>query len=216
LIFVVSGPSGCGKSTIVDHVLKHVRNIHFSVSHTTRPKRNSEREGKDYYFVSRKEFERMITQKKFVEWAVVHGNYYGTSKREVRIKGKKGDIILGIDVQGAEQIRKKFKKAVFIFILPPDFKELRRRLEKRREDSPEAVCRRLEVSKKEVRHYSSFEYVIVNDCLDQAVSELESIILSTRCRLEMRREEIKPILENFKKSGDGSGTVLETSPRREK
>lgn len=197
MLFVVTGPSGSGKSTIVHHVLSDLRNVQFSVSHTTRPKRNSEEDGREYYFVSDKEFERMIARKRFVEWAVVHGHYYGTSKKEVEDKRERKDVILDVDVQGAAQIRKKYKKAVFVFVLPPRFQELKRRLEERGADSPAVIRQRLRDAKKEIREYVHFGYIVVNDRLDKAVLELESIILSVRCRLEVRKKDIRPIVRSF-------------------
>lgn len=197
MLFIVTGPSGSGKSTIVRHVLSDLRNVQFSVSHTTRPKRDSEEDGRDYYFLSKKEFDSMIARKRFVEWAVVHGESYGTSKQEVEQKARTSDLVLDIDVQGAAQIRKKYKKAVFVFVLPPRFKELRRRLEERGEDSPAAIRNRLRDAKKEIREYVHFEYVVINDQLDRAVLELESIILSTRCRQQARRKDIRTIVRSF-------------------
>jgi guanylate kinase len=197
MLFVISGPSGCGKSTLVQRVLKDLKDIQFSVSHTTRKKRDSEVEGREYYFVSKKEFEGMIEEEKLAEWAIVHGSYYGTSKREIERKGAKGDLILDIDVQGAQKIKAKFKKAIFIFVVPPLFRELKRRLEKRGEDSPDAIKKRLEGAKKEIRYYPIFDYIVINDQIDQAVRELESIILSRRCRLDSRRKDITPILQSF-------------------
>lgn len=197
MLFVVTGPSGSGKSTIVHHVLSDLRNVQFSVSHTTRPKRNSEEDGREYYFVSDKEFERMIARKRFVEWAVVHGHYYGTSKKEVEEKRERKDVILDVDVQGAAQIRKKYKKAVFVFVLPPRFQELKHRLEERGADSPAVIRQRLRDAKKEIREYVHFGYIVVNDRLDKAVLELESVILSARCRLEVRKKDIRPIVRSF-------------------
>lgn len=197
MLFVITGPSGCGKSTLAGRVLEELDNIDFSVSYTTRKKRNSEEEGKDYYFVSEGEFKRMIEDIKLVEWAVVHGNYYGTSKRELEKKATKGDILLDIDVQGAHQIKEKLKKTVFIFIMPPLYLELKKRLEKRGEESPESINERLDVAKKEIRHYHHFDYIIINDLLEKAVEELKSIILSTRCRFDPCKKEIMLILRSF-------------------
>ena len=196
MIFVITGPSGCGKSTLVKHVLEMLDDVEFSVSHTTRTKRNGEVEGKDYYFVSKEEFEQMIRKGKLLEWALVHGQHYGTSKRELEKKSGK-DLLLDIDVQGAEQVKDRFKKAVFVFILPPVFKELRRRLEKRGDMNPAAIRKRLDTAKKEIRYYSMFDCLIINDKLEQAVEELKAIILSSRCRLEARQKEILPILRSF-------------------
>jgi len=197
MLIVVTGPSGCGKSTILRHVFKDLCRVRFSVSHTTRPRRPSEQEGREYYFVEKEEFDRMIARDRFLEWAEVHGYFYGTSKAEVAAKGKSADVILDIDVQGARQVRDRRPDAVFVFIMPPRAAELRRRLKERNEDSPEAVRRRLRNAKKEVREVGMFDYVVVNNKLDRAVLELEAIILSARCRTEQRMAEIKPILASF-------------------
>lgn len=197
MLFVITGPSGCGKSTLVRRILADMDNMDFSVSFTTRARRDSEEEARDYYFVSKEEFEQLIRENKLVEWAIVHGNYYGTSKREVEKKGAQKDLLLDIDVQGAQQIKGKFRKAVFIFIFPPEFQELKRRLEKRGGESLESIQGRLEEAKKEIRAYPDFEFVVVNDKLEKAVQELKAIILSTRCRLTERQKEIVPILRSF-------------------
>lgn len=197
MLFVISGPSGCGKSSLVRRILRKVRNVRFSVSHTTREPRNSEKEGRDYYFVSKAEFEAMIKKEKFLEWATIHGHYYGTSRKEVERKGTRADLVLDVDVQGARQIKAKVKKAVFIFILPPSFRELRRRLEERGEESAASIGKRLEVAKKDVRAHPQFDYIVVNDNLDQALKELEAVILSSRRRLDSRKKEILPILRTF-------------------
>lgn len=197
MLFVVSGPSGCGKSTIIHHLVRDLRRARFSVSHTTRPKRPSEEEGRDYYFVTRPEFQRMIARQQFLEWAVVHGQYYGTSKKEASEKGKTVDLILDIDVQGARQIRSSGRRAIFIFILPPVYNELRRRLKERGEDSAEVIERRLKNARKEILEYVHFDHLVVNDTLDRAVLELESIILCVRSRIDVRRPAIQPILKSF-------------------
>jgi guanylate kinase len=197
MIFVITGPSGCGKTTLIKRLLKRMKDVQFSVSHTTRPKRDSEREGRDYYFVSKPEFEKMIKGDKLLEWAEIHGNYYGTSRREVGMKSSKGDLILDIDVHGARNIKSKLKKAVFIFVLPPSFHELRRRLEDRGDERADAIKKRLELARKEIRSYPMFNYIIINDKLDHALKELEAIILSSRCCLNCRRKEIMPILRSF-------------------
>ncbi|MEA3421000.1 MAG: guanylate kinase [Acidobacteriota bacterium] len=197
MIFIISGPSGCGKSTLVRNVLEEIDNIEFSVSFTTRKMRDEEEEGKDYYFVSKEKFEQMIEEKMLAEWAVVHGHYYGTSRREIEKKGAGKDLLLDIDVQGAQKIREKFRKAVFIFILPPVFQELKRRLQKRGQERPEAVKERLEMAKREIRHYPHFDYIIINDKLDDAVHELKSIIVGMKCRTDLCQKEILPILRSF-------------------
>jgi guanylate kinase len=199
VLIVVTGPSGCGKTTILRHVFKDLRNVSFSVSHTTRPPRPSERDGRDYHFVTAEVFARMIGRGRFLEWAVVHGHCYGTSKAEVARKSRSGDLLLDIDVQGARQIRERCAAAVFVFILPPVYRELRRRLRERGEDSAEAVERRLRDARREIRRWRDFDYVVINDRLDRAVLELESIILSSRCRATARKTEIQAVLESFPK-----------------
>lgn len=199
MLFIITGPSGCGKSSLVHRVLEKVDNVRFSVSHTTRKKRDSEKEGVHYYFISSSEFEKMIKEERLFEWTVFQGNQYGTSKREVERKGGAGDLLLDIDVHGAEQIKSRLKKAVFIFILPPSYKELKRRLEGRGQESAESIEERLEVARKDIRAYPQFDYIIVNDDLDEAVKYLESIICSMRCSLESKKREIVPILQSFSK-----------------
>jgi len=197
MLFVISGPSGAGKSTLCRRVLADLENVEFSVSHTTRKKRKGEVEGRDYYFISKEEFERMINENKLAEWAVVHGHYYGTSKREIEKKGVKGDLLLDIDIQGAQQIKGKIIKAVFIFIMPPLFRELKRRLMARAQESSASIQKRLEVARKEIRYYHKFDYVVINDELGRAVIELESIVRCTRCSLDSRQMEILSILRSF-------------------
>ncbi|MEA2006506.1 MAG: guanylate kinase [Acidobacteriota bacterium] len=197
MLFIVTGPSGCGKSSLVGRIIEEIAGIEFSVSFTTRKKRDTEKEGKDYYFISNEEFERMIKEKKFIEWAVVHGPYYGTSRREVEKKGIHKDLILDIDVQGAQKLRSEIKKAVFIFILPPSYQALKNRLIKRGQESIDSIENRLEVAKKEIRYYSQFDYIVLNDKFEEAVVYLKSIILSTRCRRDIQIKNILPILRSF-------------------
>jgi len=152
MVIVITGPSGCGKSTLANRMLAELENVEFSVSFTTRKKRDTEIEGKDYYFVSVEKFKKMVQDDKLIEWAIVHGDYYGTSKSELERKAREGDLLLDIDVQGARQIREKNIEAVFIFILPPLFPELRKRLEKRGQDSLPIIQKRLEVAREEIKH----------------------------------------------------------------
>lgn len=197
MLFVISGPSGCGKSTLVRQVMSRVAGVDFSISHTTRKRRDSEQDKKDYYFISRAEFEELIKEDRFAEWAKVHGYYYGTSKREIETKAGKKDLLLDIDVQGAQQLKKKYKKAVFVFILPPVYKELKARLEKRGDVSRKAIEKRLATAKKEIRAYHGFDYIVINDDLETAVEELASVVLSQRCELDARQKEIVSILQSF-------------------
>jgi guanylate kinase len=197
MIYVVSGPSGCGKSTLIGRVLASLEDVRFSISHTTRKRRESEVEGKDYYFVDRGVFQKMVRRGQFVESALVHGAYYGTSKKELA-KGKRGDVILDIDIQGARQIQKRIPSAVSIFVLPPSFAELRKRIKSRGLDSVQAVRDRMNTARKEVRAYGSFDYVLINDDLDRAARELTSILQCRRALLPARKRTIQPILKTFR------------------
>ncbi len=201
MIFVISGPSGCGKSTLVQHALAEIPDLEFSVSHTTRFQRDTEEEGKDYYFISSEEFKRMIAEEKLAEWALVHGHYYGTAKKELERKGANKDLILDVDVQGADQLRQRYKKGQYIFVLPPSYGVLRKRLEKRGQESRESIHTRLATARKEIRSYAQFDYIIVNEFLDDAVKDLIAILRSTKCRLEKRQKSIVPILQSFSGSG---------------
>jgi guanylate kinase len=202
MLIVITGPSGCGKSTLANRMLAEIENLAFSVSFTTREKRDTEIEGKDYNFISADQFERMIRDEKFVEWAEVHGNYYGTSKSELEKKAGHGDLLLDIDVQGAGKIKEKNMEATFVFILPPFFPELRKRLEKRGQDSLPTILKRLKVAREEIKHYREFDFIVINDELDKAAGELKSVLLSQRCRRKNREKEIKPILRSFASGGD--------------
>jgi len=197
MLFVISGPSGCGKSTLVRKARGKIKNLQFSVSHTTREKRSSERNGEDYCFISELEFKNMIKADKMVEWAFVHDNMYGTSRKEIEKKSPRGDLILDIDVQGARQLKEKYRKAVFVFILPPSYKELKKRLEKRGDESPQSIQKRLEAAQKEIRSYPEFDYVVINDDIEKASEELVSIVLSVRCRMGIRQKEIGRIVRTF-------------------
>jgi guanylate kinase len=197
MLIVITGPSGCGKSTLAKLMLEKLESVAFSVSYTTRPKRDSEIDGEDYHFVSKKTFEKMIQEDGFAEWAVVHGNYYGTPRKVLERKTPDGDLLLDIDVQGAAQIRQKIGDAVFVFILPPRFPELRKRLEERGQDSDSVIRDRLNVARKEILRYKEFDYIVVNDELTRAEEELKAVILSQRCLRETKEKEIMPILQSF-------------------
>ena len=199
MVFVITGPSGCGKSTLIGKVRRSLGDLDFSVSHTTRPPRPSEKDGVDYHFVPAGTFERMVRAKRFVEWARVHGHLYGTSRAEVERKGRRGDVVLDIDVQGARQVRRRVPGAVLVFIMPPVAAELRRRLEKRREDSPEAVARRLRNARTEVRAYGEFDFVVINDELGRAAADLKTVIAACRRRPDAMAGRLGPILRSFGK-----------------
>ena len=197
MLIVITGPSGCGKSTLANRMLTEIESLAFSVSHTTRKKRAGEQDGKDYYFVSTDRFERMVKEGLFIEWAEVHGNYYGTSKRELEKETEARNLLLDIDVQGAAQIKGKNIDATFVFILPPLFPELRKRLETRGQDSSPVILKRLEKAREEIQHYREFDYIVINDKLDTAAEELKSVLMSQRYRRESREKEIGPILRSF-------------------
>lgn len=183
-VFIISAPSGTGKTTILKKVIAAMQNVAFSVSHTTRAPRSGEKEGEDYFFVDRAAFEAMQAADTFIEWAEVHGNYYGTSRQAVEQSLSRGkDIILDIDVQGARQLREKTgKEAVFVFIAPPSLEELESRLRKRGTDTDSVVQVRLHNARRELADMDLYDYVIVNDVLENAVQVLRAIIIAERSR----------------------------------
>ena len=182
-IFIVSAPSGAGKTTMCKQIIRIVDNIKPSVSYTTRLPRPSEVPDEDYCFVSEAEFRAMTDRGDFVEWAKVHGNFYGTSRLKLQELISAGyDVLLDIDTQGARQIKKFFTNGVYIFILPPSMKELKRRLEGRMSNSVEDMNRRLERAVDEIKEYYMYDYVIVNDILENSLKKLEAIIIAERLR----------------------------------
>jgi len=182
-LFVVSAPSGAGKTTLCKQIIKTIDNIKTSVSYTTRLPRSGEVPDEDYCFVSEQEFRAMIGRGDFVEWAQVHGNLYGTSRRQLEELISAGyDVLLDIDTQGARQIRKFFNNGVFIFILPPSMTELKRRLEGRMSNSVDDMNRRLKRAVDEIKEYYIYDYVIVNDILESSLKKLEAIIIAERLR----------------------------------
>ena len=182
-IFIVSAPSGAGKTTLCKRIISTLDNIKPSVSLTTRMPRPGEIPDEDYRFVSEEEFRGMIDRGDFVEWARVHGNLYGTSRRKLEELVNAGyDVLLDIDTQGALQIRKSFNNAVYVFILPPSMKELKHRLEGRMSNSTEDINRRLQRAVDEIREYNMYDYVIVNDVIETSLRKLEAIIIAERLR----------------------------------
>ncbi|MBA2847821.1 guanylate kinase [Thermosulfuriphilus ammonigenes] len=181
---VISAPSGAGKTTLIRQLLRLEKNLIFSVSHTTRSPRPGEVEGKDYYFVSREEFESLVAAGAFLEWAEVHGNLYGTSMEKIREHLDSGrDVVLDIDVQGARQVRKKMGlEAALIFILPPSWSELERRLRSRGTEDEASLRRRLDAARQEIQAASEFDYLVLNDRFDRALSALRSILTAERLR----------------------------------
>jgi len=180
-IFVVSAPSGAGKSTICNRVLKELDNISFSVSMTTRQPRKGEKDGVDYKFISIEEFKKLIEKNEFLEYAQVHNNFYGTPISLVREKTEQGiDIILDIDVQGGMQVKKRIPECILIFIAPPSMTELEHRLRSRGTDSSEVIEVRLKNAAKELEYKDKYQYVIINDNLEQSVADFKKIILEHR------------------------------------
>jgi len=201
-LFLISAPSGAGKTTLVRRLLAEPGfaggNLHFSVSHTTRPPRPGEQEGVAYHFVSESTFREMIAGDEFLEHATVHGNLYGTAAAEVLPRLDEGtDVLLDVDVQGAEQVMARMEGAVSVFILPPSYGELEARLRGRASESARAVADRLAVALAEVRRYRCYRYVIVNDDADRAGEVLASIILAQRHRTERRRDDVERIAASF-------------------
>jgi guanylate kinase len=203
-LYIVSSPSGGGKTTLIRRVMDELasegREVYFSISHTTRVPRPGEHDGIDYYFVDRPTFESMVTRNEFLEYAWVHGNFYGTSRAEVEIRLARGcDVFLDIDVQGARQVHGSVGDAVKVFIMPPSYAELRRRLEARRQDDPEAIGLRLRNALKEMREYEDFDYVIINDRLDEAVRALRTVVVAAGFHPPLIRGKVAAIIEDFER-----------------
>jgi guanylate kinase len=180
-LFIVSAPSGAGKTTLCTKVLSFTPNLHFSVSYTTRQPRSGEINDRDYTFISREDFKSMVEKAEFVEWAEVHGELYGTSRDRIETLMDSGkDVILDIDTQGALQIKEHYREGIYIFVLPPSFGILKTRLEKRETDSRNEINKRLRTALSEIKTYAQYDYVIINDIFEDALKELESIIIAQR------------------------------------
>jgi len=187
-LIVVAAPSGAGKSSLVKALLELDSHVHLSVSHTTRAPRGQEKHGRDYYFASQSEFDAMVQSNAFVEWAHVHGNRYGTSKKAIEERIAQGsDVILEIDFQGALQIREAFANAVLVFILPPSWEELRSRLERRGEDTPEVIEVRLKNAAEEMAQVSKFDFVIINELFERALFDLKAVVHAQRLKYAAQR-----------------------------
>lgn len=235
IVFIISAPSGSGKTTLAKALQESDPQLLFSVSYTTRLPRSSEQNGREYHFVSEPQFKQMVKDDQFLEHAVVHDNYYGTPKRYLQEAQRQGkDLLLDIDVQGAEQIKAKIPKAVGIFVLPPSRGVLERRLRDRKDnyaekiDSEETIKRRLRTAAREVENYSKYDYILVNNDLDTTLEQLKAIVLSERGhrsgrelsnrerklaevaerrRLSQVQSEVRPIVESFSLAVAPSGTT---------
>lgn len=203
LLFIVSAPSGAGKTSLCKEVLRRFeargsRPLRWSCSYTTRPPREGEVHGKDYFFVSDAEFDRMIREGEFAEWAQVHGRRYGTSLRYLEQAEAEGiDLLLEIDCQGARQLREKYPRGRFIFVLPPSWRALKQRLLGRRTESAAEVEQRLETARREVQEWGMYDYLVINDDFASAVEELWAVITAEGCRREPRREVVEKVLQTF-------------------
>ena len=185
-LIVLSGPSGAGKGTICNELLKQVDTLSLSISMTTRSPRESEVDGKDYYFVTKEQFEEDIKKGNFLEYAKVHGdNYYGTPKRKVEESLASGkDIILEIDIQGALEVKEKMEESIFIFIMPPSMRELKDRLIKRNTESKDKIIERFKNAYKEINEVTKYNYIVINDEIQNAVDKVKAIILAEKCRVD--------------------------------
>ncbi len=187
ILFIISAPSGSGKTTLVNELRQYVRNLEFSVSFTTRPPRGSEQDGREYHFISRGEFEQMIERDEFLEYATVFGNYYGTARTVLEeAKARGNDLLLDIDVQGERQVKRRVPHAVSIFVLPPSRTELESRLRKRSRsenmESEEVIRRRLDTARKEIENYPNYDYILVNDRLENSTDQLVAVVQGERVR----------------------------------
>jgi len=197
-LIVVSAPSGAGKSSLAGRVLKRVEDLRFSISYTTRGPRGSEQDGVDYHFVSEDDFRIMRERDEFLECAEVHGFLYGTHEKPVKDLLSQGlDVMLDIDVQGAEEVRRRAPEAILIFIMPPSCEVLDARLRARNLNEPDDIERRLRNAAIEVQLYERFDYVVLNDDLDRALGQLEAIIVAERCRPDRQRNRIESVIDTF-------------------
>ena len=197
-IFVISAPSGSGKSTLVRRLIASLPDLAFSISHTTRPPRVGEKDGRDYFFVTRKRFERMLAAGDFMEWAEVFGHLYGPSKGQIDKALAAGrDVLLDIDVQGHQQVRKRLPEALSIFVMPPSFQELKRRLTRRHADSPQVIERRLAAARQEISRWPEYDYLVVNDRLSLATQALGAIVRAGRLRRQNQAERAREICRTF-------------------
>ncbi|MBF0549950.1 MAG: guanylate kinase [Deltaproteobacteria bacterium] len=194
-LYVITAPSGTGKTTIIRRLLRQLENVDFSVSHTTRAPRQREVAGQDYFFVSEAEFKTMVEGEAFVEWACVHGNYYGTSKFMINRSLEQGrDLLLDIDIQGAINMKRHYPEAVYIMIAPPSFHELKARLTGRGSEAPESLRLRLANARKEIESFNEFNYMIINQEVDRALMDILSIFTAERLRVGHCASKIEDLL----------------------
>ena len=197
-LYIVSAPSGSGKTTLLQHLLRSFKDLKFSVSHTTRQPRQGERDGVDYFFTDRATFMSMVDRGEFLEWAEFNGQLYGTTRTFVQDQIEAGkDVILDIDVQGARQVKSKVEDATAIFVLPPSFAELERRLKARMLEPDDVIRRRLDIAKGEILIYRDYDYIIINDILDNSILLLESIVRSGTAVPRRQQGRIEEIIASF-------------------
>lgn len=192
VLFVISGPSGVGKGTIREALIARMSDIIISISATTRIARTGEIDGEDYYFISKEKFHELIVQNEFLEWANVYSNMYGTPRKFVQQKLEQGyDVLLEIDIQGAMQVKKSMPEGVFVFIAPPNVEELAYRLISRGTDSKSSIEERLQACQQEMSYINEYDYVVVNDDINEAVRKTEAIIIAERCKVKNIVYEVK-------------------------
>lgn len=197
-LYIVSAPSGSGKTTLLRHLIADFENLIFSISYTTRPPRAGEKDGVDYFFIDREEFLRMVGVEAFLEWAEYQGNLYGTSRVFVEDKVRAGcHVLLDIDVQGARQVREQVRDAVTVFLLPPSYAELERRLRERGVQDDETIRMRLAIARQEITRYRDYDYIVVNDKLDESVILLGAIVRADSARPERQDARIRDIIRSF-------------------
>lgn len=201
---VVSAPSGSGKSTVLSRVLRELPGIRFSVSHTTRPPRPGETDGVEYHFVGRRDFEDLRDRGRLLEWAEVHGHLYGTARDEYERAQRDGvDLLMDLDVQGAAQVRLKIPEAVTVFILPPSYADLERRLRGRGQDDEAVIRRRLEAAREEMELFETYDHTLVNDELEGCVEDLKSVIRAARRRTRGMQDAARRVIGTFPKANQG-------------
>lgn len=198
LLIVLSGPSGAGKGTICKALMEKEKDLKLSISATTRQPRSGEIEGKNYFFKSEEEFEKMIENDSFLEWAKVYGHYYGTPKDFVLKNLDEGnDVVLEIDIQGALKIKEKFPEGVFIFVLPPSMEELKNRIKKRGTETEEEIIKRFKSAYEELNYVSRYNYVVINDSVEEAVEKIKAIIIAEKCRVDRNKDLYLEIKEGL-------------------